>query len=58
MKYNQQPDKLPIRHYLSLKSKPTFQQIGFLETHGPELELFCMNTIVLRRSMSQIIFIE
>lgn len=51
-KYNQQPDKLPIRFYPKLKSNPNFQQIGFLETHGPELELFCMNTVVLRRSMS------
>lgn len=58
MKYNQQPDKLPILHYPNLKSKPSFQQIGFIETHGPELELFCMNTIVLRRSMSEIFFID
>jgi hypothetical protein len=50
MKYDQKPDKLPIRYYNNLK--PTdLQYIGFHDIHGPELELFCQNIVAFRRSM-------
>ena len=49
-KYNQKPDRLPNKYFTNLNSRPDFQQMGFNETHGPELELFCQNMVVFRRS--------
>jgi hypothetical protein len=52
-KYDQKPDKLPIRYFTNLNPKTDLQLIGFSDVHGPELELFCQNMIAFRKSMSK-----
>jgi hypothetical protein len=48
-KYDQKPDKLPIRYFTRLK--PTdLQPVDFHDTHGAELELFCQNKVAFRKS--------
>jgi hypothetical protein len=48
-KYDQKPDKLPIRYFIQLKSED-LQSVDFYDTHGTELELFCQNKVAFRRS--------
>ncbi len=53
-KYDQKPDKIPIRYFTKLK--PTdLQHIDFRDVHGPELELFCQNIVAIRKSIFQTI---
>ena len=48
-KYKSKPDKLPIRYFNELNSTD-LKYRTFFSKHGPELDLFCGDTVVLRKS--------
>lgn len=52
-KYDQTPDKLPIKYFKNLRTDQ-LQQIGFLDGHGPEIELFCHNQVAFRRNVRRL----
>ena len=52
MKYNQSPDKLPIRYFTNLRSED-LQFCVFHEAHGKELDLYCEDRIAFRKSMNK-----
>jgi len=56
-KYDKKPDKLPNKYFKNFQPNP-LRQIGFLETHGPEIELFCHNNVAFRRSQSNVFVIK
>ena len=48
-KYPQKPDQLPIKYFTRL-SPVDLQPVHFFDVHGPELDLYCQNKVVFRKS--------
>ena len=54
-KFPEKPDRLSIKHFTDLQPKD-LQPVSFCPTHGPEVDIYCLGKVVLRKSKSKINF--
>lgn len=48
-KYPQKPDQVPIKYFTRLPAAD-LRPVHFFDVHGPELDLYCQNKVVFRKS--------
>jgi len=53
-KFPEKPDRLSIKHFTDLQPKD-LQPVSFCSTHGPEVDIYCLGKVVLRKNIHQLV---